>query len=160
MSDPASPVHPPQEQPALPPLPLTFRPTRTRIVLISAGIVILGVIASLGWLLEVSPGERLSFLLTALLGFGVLLLLSRPKVTADRDGVTVVNLTTRRHLEWAEIVRVNLRPGDPWVFLDLADGTTLPVMGIQPGISQQQAIRDVRRLRALAEAHGTGRAPR
>ena len=148
------------EQPALPQLPVTFRPTRTRIVLIGAGLVILVVITSIAWLLEVSPGERLSFVITALLCFGVLLLLSRPKVTADQDGVTVVNLTTRRRLEWAEIIQVNLRPGDPWVLLDLADGTTLPAMGIQPGIAKQQAIRDVRVLRRLAETHGTGVPPR
>ena len=157
--NPASRVHADAQQ-ALPSLPVTFRPTRTRVVLLGAGVVILTVITSVAWALEVSPGEQVGFLVTALLCFGVLLLLSRPKVTADRDGVTVVNLTTRRRLEWAEIVQVNLRPGDPWVLLDLADGTTLPAMGIQPGIAKRQAIRDVRALRRLAEAHGTVEAPR
>ena len=66
----------------------------------------------------------------------MLALLSRPKVVADEAGVTVVNLTAQRRLEWAEILRVNLRPGDPWVFLDLSDGTSLPVLGIQPGIAK------------------------
>lgn len=59
-------------------------------------------------------------------------------------------------LSWAEILRVNLRVGDPWVFLDLSDGTSMPALGIQPGIAKQQAIRDARTLRALAERHGTG----
>ena len=54
------------------------------------------------------------------------------------------------------MLHVNLRAGDPWVYLDLADGTSLPAMGIQPGIARQQAVRDARRLRELAEAHGTG----
>ena len=31
---------------------------------------------------------------------------------------------------------MNLRPGDPWVFLDLSDGTSLPALGIQPGIAK------------------------
>ncbi len=35
---------------------------------------------------------------------------------------------------------MNLRPGDPWVFLDLSDGTSLPALGIQPGIAKQRAI--------------------
>jgi hypothetical protein len=46
---------------------------------------------------------------------------------------------------------VVLRPGDAWVHLDLADGTTLAVMGIQPGIAREQALRDARLLRSLAE---------
>jgi hypothetical protein len=84
----------------------------------------------------------------------VLVLLSRPKVVADESGVTVVNIaSSRRKLAWAEILQVNLRPGDPWVFLNLSDGTSLPALGIQPGIAKQHAIRDARALRALAEAH-------
>lgn len=59
-------------------------------------------------------------------------------------------------LEWAQILRVNLRPGDPWVFLDLSDGTSLPALGIQPGVAKAQAIGDARALRALAETRGTG----
>lgn len=83
-------------------------------------------------------------------------MLSRPKVVADETGVTVVNITSRRHLDWAEIVQVNLRPGDPWVFLDLSDGTSLPALGIQPGIAKQRAIEDARALRSLAEARSVG----
>ncbi|WP_406377614.1 PH domain-containing protein [Streptomyces sp. NBC_00197] len=137
----------------LPALPVTFRPARTRAVLLGAGAAILVVITTVAMLLEqLGPGERLSFILTAALLFGVLLLLSRPKVVADETGVTVVNIAGRRRLDWAEILRVNLRHGDPWVFLDLSDGTSLPVLGIQPGIARRRAIEDARTLRALVEA--------
>ncbi|MCX5282046.1 PH domain-containing protein [Streptomyces sp. NBC_00198] len=137
----------------LPALPVTFRPARTRAVLLGAGAAILVVITTVAMLLEqLGPGERLTFILTAALLFGVLLLLSRPKVVADETGVTVVNIAGRRRLDWAEILRVNLRPGDPWVFLDLSDGTSLPVLGIQPGIARRRAIEDARTLRALVEA--------
>ncbi|WP_405605444.1 PH domain-containing protein [Streptomyces sp. NBC_01410] len=144
------------DAPQVPALPVTFRPTRTRVVLLTVGAVMFAVITAVALLLEkLSAGERSSFIFTALLFFGVLALLSRPKVVADENGVTVVNLTRTRRLEWAEIVRVNLRPGDPWVFLDLSDGTSLPVLGIQPGIARAHAIRDARALRALAESRGT-----
>ncbi|MCX4397942.1 MULTISPECIES: PH domain-containing protein [unclassified Streptomyces] len=147
----------PAPRPELPTLPVTFRPTRTRVVLLSVGAVMFLVITAVALTLEqLSPGERASFVFTALLFFGVLALLSRPKVVANEDGVTVVNLTRTRRLSWAEILRVNLRVGDPWVFLDLSDGTSMPALGIQPGIAKQQAIRDARTLRALAERHGTG----
>lgn len=142
----------------LPALPVTFRPGRTRAVLLTAGVAIFVVITTVAMLLEqLSTGERLSFVFTAALLFGVLLMLSRPKVVADESGVTVVNIASRRHLDWAEIIQVNLRPGDPWVFLNLSDGTSLPALGIQPGIAKQRAIADARTLRALAEARSTAR---
>ncbi|MET9376792.1 PH domain-containing protein [Streptomyces sp. NPDC003035] len=144
-------------QPPLPTLPVTFRPGRTRAVLLTIGTVMFAVITAVALMLEkLGPGERASFIFTAALFLGVLALLSRPKVVADDSGVTVVNITRTRRLAWAEILRVNLRPGDPWVFLDLSDGTSLPALGIQPGIAKQQAIRDARALRALAESRGTG----
>ncbi|MFH8851235.1 S9 family peptidase, partial [Streptomyces rimosus] len=33
----------------------------------------------------------------------------------ELDGITVVNLTKKRELAWAQVLRVNLRQGDPWV---------------------------------------------
>ncbi|MFE1552619.1 PH domain-containing protein [Streptomyces sp. NPDC058718] len=143
-------------QSPLPTLPVTFRPGRTRAVLLTIGTVMFVVITVVALMLErLGPGERVSFVFTAALLFGVLIMLSRPKVVADDEGVTVVNITRTRRLAWAEILKVNLRPGDPWVFLDLSDGTSLPVLGIQPGIAKEAAIRDARALRALADSRGT-----
>ncbi|MCT7352398.1 PH domain-containing protein [Streptomyces sp. 15-116A] len=140
----------------LPTLPVTFRPGRTRAVLLTAAVAIFVVITVIALLLpQLSPGEKISFVFTAALLAGVLLTLSRPKVVAEETGVTVVNIASSRRLEWAEILQVHLRPGDPWVFLDLSDGTSLPALGIQPGIAKQQAIADARALRALAEARST-----
>ncbi|WKX73490.1 PH domain-containing protein [Streptomyces sp. XD-27] len=140
----------------LPDLPVTFRPTRTRAVLLTVGAALFAVLTAIALLLtRLGTGEKLTFVLTGALFFGVTALFSRPKVVADDGGVTVVNLTTRRRLTWPEVLRVNLRSGDPWVYLDLADGTSLPAMGIQPGIAKERAIRDARALRALAEEYGT-----
>lgn len=139
-----------------PDLPVTFRPRRTRVVLATAGAVIFATLTAIGVTLSLNLGERVSFVVTGLLFLGGLLLLGRPKVVAADDGVTVTNLTHRRHLAWAEILRVNLGPGDPWVSLDLADGTSLPAMGIQPGIARQQAEQDARALAGMAAERGTG----
>ncbi|MER6979414.1 PH domain-containing protein [Streptomyces carpinensis] len=137
----------------LPALPVTFRPGHTRAVLLTAGVAIFVVITVVALLLEqLSPGERVSFVFTGAVLFGVLALLSRPKVVVDDSGVTVVNIASSRRLEWPEILQVNLRPGDPWVFLNLSDGTSLPALGIQPGIAKQRAVADARALRALVEA--------
>lgn len=149
-------------------LPVTFRPVVTRAVLLTMGVALFGALTTVALLMPHdgaapwSTGDRATVIVTAALICGVLGLLSRPKVIADRAGVTVVNLTVKRRLEWAQVVRVNLRQGDAWVHLDLADGTSLAVMGIQPGIARGQALRDARRLRdlaeALGEAHGTATA--
>ncbi|MFF8094937.1 PH domain-containing protein [Streptomyces sp. NPDC016675] len=147
----------PDTTPDLPALPVTFRPGRTRAVLTVLAVITFAAITAVGLLLDgLGPGERLSFALTGLLLAGVVLLLARPRVVADDAGVTVVNLTTKRRLAWAEIVRVNLRQGDPWAFLDLSDGTSLPALGIQPGIARERALHDARALRALVEARSRG----
>ncbi|MFE9254817.1 PH domain-containing protein [Streptomyces sp. NPDC006879] len=142
-------VHPPA-------LPVTFRPTRTRAILLTLASALFVTVTALALVLDqLSLGERIAFVFTAALMAGVPVLLSRPRVVADEDGITVTNLTTTRRLAWAQILRVNLRPGDPWVFLDLSDGTSLPVLGIQPGLAREQAVADARALRALTESRGT-----
>ncbi|MFJ4805153.1 PH domain-containing protein [Streptomyces murinus] len=144
--------------PTLPNLPVTFRPGHTRAILLTAAVAIFLTISGVALLLEgLGPGERMSFVVTGALIFWVLAQLARIKVVADESGVTVVNIASSRRLDWAEILQVNLRPGDPWVFLNLSDGTSLPALGIQPGIARQRAIADARALRALAEAHSAVR---
>lgn len=149
--------------PAEPALPVTFRPVRTRVVLLSMGVLLVAVLTAVALLMPHDgaapwgPGDRVSIAGSGVLIFAVLAWLSRPKVVADEGGVTVVNLVVKRRLAWPEIVRVNLRSGDPWVYLDLADGTSLAAMGIQPGGGREQALRAAGRLRVLAETRATGR---
>ncbi|MFF8405172.1 PH domain-containing protein [Streptomyces sp. NPDC014846] len=141
----------------VPTLPVTFRPGHTRAILLTAGAVIFVVISGVALLLELGPGERLTFVLTGALSFWALARIARVRVVADESGVTVVNIASRRRLDWAEIVQVNLRPGDPWVFLNLSDGTSLPALGIQPGLARQRAVADARALRELVETRSTAR---
>ncbi|GAA2359693.1 PH domain-containing protein [Streptomyces carpaticus] len=151
----------PPAPPAAPALPVVFRPVLTRIILMVTGAVVLAVLLVIAVIVPVSAstwglGDRFTVAGTGLAAWGVLAVLCRPKVLADAEGVTVVNLTAKRRLAWAEIIRVSLRPGDPWVTLDLADGTTMAAMGIQPGLARERALADARALRALVEAHGSG----
>ncbi|HEY8980253.1 MAG TPA: PH domain-containing protein, partial [Streptomyces sp.] len=89
----------------MPELPVTFRPGRTRAVLLGSGVMIFLTISAVALLLEqLGPGERLSFIVTGGLVFWVLALLARVRVVADEAGVTVVNIASRRRLEWAEIL--------------------------------------------------------
>jgi Bacterial PH domain len=147
---------PPQEDPVA--LPVTFRPVRTRVVMLTVGTLTLITFAAVALAMPApwTAADRTVMIATGAAVFALTVLLSRPRVTADRDGVTVVNLTTRRRLAWAEVVNVHLRSGDPWVHLDLADGTSLAAMGIQPGAGRARAMRDARLLLRLTQDHGTG----
>ncbi|MEY9963963.1 hypothetical protein ABIA33_001997 [Streptacidiphilus sp. MAP12-16] len=152
-------VQPSRATAALPSLPRTWRPVLTRVVLLGLAVVSIGffsAIAALGpsnWQRHDRIGIAVSGLLFAL----VLSVLARPAAKADRQGLTVVNFVRSRRLEWAEILGVNLRRGDPWVLLDLADGGTLAVVAIQPGAGLRQAVRAARELRACVDAYGTAR---
>lgn len=121
----------------VPGLPVTFRPTRTRLAVfvvaavVTTAFVLISVLLPRSGPTAWSVAERIAF---AAIGPGIsagLYLLARPKIVATDRGVRVVNTVRSTELEWAQIVRVNLRPGDPWVLLDLDSGEVLPAMGIQ-----------------------------
>jgi hypothetical protein len=142
---------------APPKLPHTWRPLLTRVVLLGLAAVSVVFFASIaivsapGWQRHDRIGIGSSGLVFAL----VLVVLARPKARADRQGLTVVNFVRTRRLEWPQILGVNLRQGDPWVLLDLADGGTLAVVAIQPGSGRRQAARMANELKACVDAYGT-----
>jgi len=89
-------------------------------------------------------------LIFSALGYGaVLYALLRSRVTATREGLVVVNGYRRHDLEWAQVVEVRLMRGSPWATLDLSDGSSLSVLGIQ-GSDGDRARLAARELRALA----------
>lgn len=123
--------------PEAPQLPTVWRPRRGRIV-----PYILAVLAVVGFVLVAlaitgkgrggaTPFDRAMLVASGLAVAWVLHRYASVRVEADDSGLTVVNLFRRRRLEWAEVVTVRLASGDPWVQLDLSDGTTLAAMGIQ-----------------------------
>lgn len=139
-------------------LPRTWYPARSRLVTRVVGVVILVGLTVLALALPESGGwnfgSRAGVVLTGVFGLCFMLVLGRPKVVASAEGVTVVNLIRVHHLEWAQIVRVQLRQGDPWVFLDLSDGETLAAMGIQTSNGRDRAIRAATELRDLVDRFG------
>ena len=92
--------------------------------------------------------QRGTLLALGLLAGSVLYALIRSRAEAHADRLVVVNGYRRREYEWAEIIAVHLPPGAPWVTLDLADGETAAVMGIQgsDGDRAQAAARELRRI--------------
>ncbi len=74
--------------------------------------------------------------------------LVRSRVVAETDRLVVVNGFKRREFEWAEVLAAHLGRGAPWASLDLADGTSVPAMGIQ-GSDGARARTAIRQLRSL-----------
>jgi PH (Pleckstrin Homology) domain-containing protein len=135
-------------------LPRTWRPRRTRKVCYAISAVLLLVFGSVAIALpggggySFSVGDRIGVLSCAL---GISWFLHRHasvRVTADVEGLEVVNLFRRRRLLWGEVLAVRLRKGDPWAFIDLSDGETLALMGIQAsdGAAAPAAARELARL--------------
>jgi hypothetical protein len=143
--------------PALPKLPVTWRPRRTRAIIHAVAAVLAVSMTAIAALLPSDGGQpwplpdRIAFAGIGFAGAIVLMVLARPKAVGSADGLKVVNMLRTHRLEWAQIVAVNLRPGDPWVLLDLDDGTTLSVMGIQPADGLAAARTAVAELRALVD---------
>jgi hypothetical protein len=151
----------------LPVLPITWRPSRTRVIVFAVAVLMASSMSLVAALLPSDGGapwplpDRIAFGAIGFAGAAVLCVLARPKVTADDTGVTIVNMLRTHRLEWPQIVRVNLRPGDPWVLLDLDSGDTLAAMGIQPSNGPQAARQAVIDLRSLVELYSyTGRGDR
>ncbi|GCE01325.1 PH domain-containing protein [Embleya hyalina] len=145
--------------PVDPPLPRTWYARRSRLITGVLGAIILVGLCVLAVMLPEKGGwgfgSRMGVAATGVLGLGAMVMLGRPKVVAAADGVTVVNLLRTTHLEWAQIVRVYLRQGDPWVYIDMSNGDTLPVMGIQTSNGKSAAITAARELRTLVDHYGT-----
>ena len=78
--------------------------------------------------------------------------LVRCKVVAVETGLTVVNGYRTRRFEWSQLIGISLPRGAPWATLDLSDGTSVSVMGIQ-GSDGDRARRAVREVRACIAAN-------
>ena len=97
--------------------------------------------------------NKISFVVFALGVSWLLWRLGGVHAVPSEQGLRVRNLVRSRTLAWPEIVEVRLGPNDPWVRLDLADGGTIAVMGIQRA-DGERGMAEARRLRALVVSLG------
>ena len=120
--------------------------------------VALGTVCTTTWLTfdEETRGRFTPFQRGTLVFFGLLFCvlmyaLVRSRAVAYPDRLVVVNGYRRHEYAWPQIVAARLPPGAPWVTLDLADGETAAVMGIQ-GSDGDRARVALRELKALVAA--------
>lgn len=144
------------------------RPVRARRVAFGIAAVVVVLFVVLAALLgrtssegvEFGPGDQVAMVLLGVLVAAAALLLARPAVVADLDGVRVRNIFTTKDVPWEVVRAVSFRDGTPWAMLDLADDDQIAVLAVQAA-DGERAIAAVRALRALHARHaaGEGRGP-
>lgn len=138
-----------------------FRPRFARVAgSLVAVLVVVGctVIALTGQGPSFTVTQRVAIIVWGLLVGAAALWLVAANAHATPSGLRVHNLVRSRTLEWPEIVAVRFGRDDPWVTLDLADGTTLAVLAVQRA-DGAHGVRDANRLVALVRRHGQAEEP-
>jgi hypothetical protein len=143
---------------AAPALPHTWRPLGVRLAVWILGVMLLALVVAV-WIGlgpetrgEFTAFQRGTLVFIALLLFGSWNALVRSRVIARTEGLTVVNGYRKRTYEWSQVFGVSLRRGAPWGTLDLSDGTTISLIGVQ-GSDGERARRAVREIRATIDAN-------
>lgn len=131
-----------------------FRPRAARVVTGTLAVVVALATALLVVLLSTTGVEGWTaadlggIALVGLAIVGFLWRQATVSATPTAAGLRVRNLATTRTVAWAEIVWVRFGEGRPWVQLDLDDGDTLAVMGVQRS-DGERARREAKRLATL-----------
>ncbi len=148
-----------ERSPAVAPqLPHTWRPLGVRLAVWILGTMLLALFVAV-WIAigaevraQFTIFQRGTLVFLLLLLFGTWSALSRSRVTATEQTLNVVNGYRTRRYEWSQVISVSLRRGAPWGTLDLSDGTTVSMIGVQ-GSDGERARRAVREIRATIAAN-------
>lgn len=137
-----------------------FVPHRARPIALALGAAVLVAMLLLSIFVRTSSAlDRVGYVVVGLIIGGFLYRQATVRAVPGDEGLQVRNLFLTRTVEWAEVLTVQF--GDnPWVQLDLSDGTTLSVMAIQRADGIDAARAEATRLATLVELHtdpGPGR---
>ena len=129
---------------------VVLRPRRARLVVYPCAAALFVVLVGIAILLPSGgtnpwgPGSRTAVVVFAVVCVWFLHRLASVRVETDAGGATVVNVLTRRRLEWAEVVGVRLSRDCAWMMLDISEGSSLAAMGVirsEGALAQEQARR-------------------
>jgi hypothetical protein len=146
--------------------PVVFRPRRIRRVCWVLAPVVVVAFAALATALTGPTGtgatgegsgvfqrsDQIAMIGLGLLAAAAILLFTRPKVTADANGIKIRNVIGGYDLPWQIVRAVRFERGNPWASLELLDDDIVAVMAIQ-AVDKEYAVAGVRALRALLAAH-------
>ena len=125
------------------------------VVILVLFVVIAVVLRSTATGVNFRAADQVSLVLLGLFIAGGLLLLARPRVVADAEGIEVRNVLLSRRFPWAVVRRVAFPDGASWARLDLPDDEYIAVLAIQ-AVDGARAVDAIRRVRALHAAATAG----
>jgi len=137
---------------------LVIRPRTTLVVAWLGALVVLGLFVVIATLLRTADtgvyfrlADQVSMVVLGLFFAGGFLLLARPRVRADANGIEVRNIVQTRTYTWDQILRIAFPDSASWARLDLPDDEYLPVLAIQ-AVDRHRAVDAITALRALHAA--------
>ena len=139
-----------------------FRPLWGQVAVWVVGVLAVGGSLLVGLTAQGPIGSqtasRVSFVVFAVFAALLLWRLGGVHAAPTPTRLRVRNVVYTRDLSWAEIIAARFSGNDPWVRLDLADGSTLAVMGIQRA-DGERGMAEARRLLSLVREHGEAAEP-
>ncbi len=144
---------------------LVVRPRRVRqgarvsaVAVVAAFTVIASVLRTTDTGVFFRTADQVAMVLLGVLIAAGILLLARPRVRADADGVEIRNVGWPRYLPWELVRAVSFPDGASWARLDLPDYESGAVRAGQAGAGPHavEAIRGLRALHAAAHAPVSG----
>lgn len=137
---------------------IVLRPKKIRRVAWVCAIGLVAVFTVVGLLLGDTPtgvifrtSDQVAMIVLGFLLAGGVLLLTRPRVTADASGVDVRNVVTSHHFDWQDVLSVSFPDGAAWARLELPEDEYVSVMAVQ-AVDREYAVSSVRALRELHKA--------
>jgi PH (Pleckstrin Homology) domain-containing protein len=137
---------------------LVLRPHRALVLSVVGAVLIVALFVVVALVLRNSPtgvffqlADQVSMVVLGLVLAGGLLLLARPRVRADAEGIEVRNVVASRRLPWTEVRKVAFPDGASWARLELPDDEYLPVLAVQAA-DRGRAVEGITRLRELHAA--------
>jgi hypothetical protein len=138
---------------------VVVRPRKVLIAAVTGAVLIVGLFVAIAVVLRtVQTGvffrfaDQVALVLLGLFIAGGLLLVARPRVRADTEGIEVRNILLTRYLPWSLVERVAFPDGASWARLDLPDDEYLPVLAIQ-AVDGERAVEAIAKVRALHARH-------
>jgi hypothetical protein len=138
---------------------MVVRPHKVRRIAIPVAVALVVIFAVVAVLLKSgSTGVRFGLSdQVSIAAIGVVLacavlLLIRPRLVADADGVEVRNVLFGQKVPWSMIHAISFPDGAPWARLELPQDEYVPVAAIQAA-DGERAVVAIRELRALLRKH-------
>lgn len=134
---------------------VTVRPRKVRRVAIPIAAVLVVSFAVVGTLLRSTPtgvffrvSDQVAMVGLGILLAGGVLLLIRPRLRADHEGVEIRNILGTQRYPWSVVQTVSFPDGAAWARLELPEDEYVPIMAIQ-AVDADYAVRAMRELREL-----------